>query len=139
MKFPTPSQAAECDGPCWQPSYDPDACNCGLKEHSPPPSMTKRPFIQGLDQHIDWNTVAIALVLIVFLGGGLWAAIENEKNWQQFAEDNNCRVVEKIRGATGTGFVSGYTGSSGSAGGIVTTTEPDRTVYICDDGVRYTR
>jgi hypothetical protein len=34
MKFPTPSQAAECDGPCWQPSYDPEACDCGLRERA---------------------------------------------------------------------------------------------------------
>jgi len=34
MKFPTPSQAAECDGPCWRPSYDPEACDCGLRERA---------------------------------------------------------------------------------------------------------
>jgi len=34
VKFPTPSQAAECDGPCWQPSYNPEACDCGLRERA---------------------------------------------------------------------------------------------------------
>lgn len=33
MKFPTPSQAAECSGPCWTPWYDPNACDCGLKDY----------------------------------------------------------------------------------------------------------
>jgi hypothetical protein len=34
VQFPTPSQAAECDGPCWRPSYDPEACDCGLRERA---------------------------------------------------------------------------------------------------------
>ena len=34
--FPTPSQAAECGGPCYEGSYCPEACDCGL--YHPPPS-----------------------------------------------------------------------------------------------------
>jgi hypothetical protein len=34
MKFPTPSQAAECSGPCWWPGYNPEACDCGLRERA---------------------------------------------------------------------------------------------------------
>ena len=28
--FPTPSQAAECGGPCYEGNYCPEACDCGL-------------------------------------------------------------------------------------------------------------
>ena len=34
--FPTPSQAAECGGPCYEGSYCPEACDCGLRR-SPTP------------------------------------------------------------------------------------------------------
>ena len=32
--FPTPSQAAECGGPCYEGNYCPEACDCGL--YQPP-------------------------------------------------------------------------------------------------------
>ena len=38
--FPTPSQAAECGGPCYEGSYCPEACDCGL--YQPPHSGYRR-------------------------------------------------------------------------------------------------
>ena len=32
--FPTPSQAAECGGPCYEGNYCPEACDCGLYQRS---------------------------------------------------------------------------------------------------------
>ena len=32
--FPTPSQAAECGGPCYEGNYCPKACDCGLYQRS---------------------------------------------------------------------------------------------------------
>ena len=36
--FPTPSQAAECGGPCYEGSYSPEACDCGLYQ---PPALAQ--------------------------------------------------------------------------------------------------
>lgn len=36
--FPTPSQAAECGGPCYEGSYCPEACDCGLYQ---PPALAQ--------------------------------------------------------------------------------------------------
>lgn len=88
---------------------------------------------------IDWDLIAWIALILGFISVAIWAIAEDEKQWQQFVIDNNCKVIEHIRGATSTGFVSGYAGPSGSAGGVVTTIEPDRTVYQCDDGIKYTR
>ena len=41
--FPTPSQAAECGGPCYEGSYCPEACDCGLYQ---PPALPQ-PVAEG--------------------------------------------------------------------------------------------
>ena len=38
--FPTPSQAAECGGPCYEGSYCPGACDCGVYQ---PPALAEPP------------------------------------------------------------------------------------------------
>jgi len=38
--FPTPSQAAECGGPCYEGNYCPEACDCGLYQRSALPLPT---------------------------------------------------------------------------------------------------
>ena len=42
--FPTPSQAAECGGPCYEGNYCPEACDCGLYR---PPALAE-PEAEGL-------------------------------------------------------------------------------------------
>ena len=42
--FPTPSQAAECGGPCYEGSYCPEVCDCGLYQ----PPAPAQPVAEGL-------------------------------------------------------------------------------------------
>lgn len=44
--YPTPSQAAECGGPCYEPLYCPEACNCGVYDPRPPETALQDPVVQ---------------------------------------------------------------------------------------------
>ncbi len=68
----------------------------------------------------------------------IYSAIQEEKAWQEFSSEQSCVVIEKIEGHTSTGVGVGFVG--GNAGTIVTTTStPDKTAYLCNDGVTYWR
>jgi len=44
--FPTPSQAAECGGPCYEGNYCPEACDCGLYQRSREPMTDFSPNVE---------------------------------------------------------------------------------------------
>jgi len=47
--FPTPSQAAECGGPCYEGSYCPEACDCGLCRSPTPQPVAVAPYREVAD------------------------------------------------------------------------------------------
>ena len=63
-----------------------------------------------------------------------YVAIQEQREWEVFAASHNCKVVERMRASTSTGF-----GFVGNKPGLVTTTNPAKTAYLCDDGVTYWR
>lgn len=63
----------------------------------------------------------------------IWAGAEEERQWQDFAKQNDCRVVERIKAQTTTAYVFG----AGGQQAVIQT--PGRTVFECKGGVRYTR
>jgi len=76
--------------------------------------------------------IVAILVILVFAVIG---AYHEQKEWQQFAIDYNCRPVKHIKGKTsvahGYGHKGGYT--------PIVISEPDQTCYLCDDGQEYCR
>jgi hypothetical protein len=48
--FPTPSQAAECGGPCYAGGYCPEACDCGLYQ---PPALAQLEPEGPTDEEIE--------------------------------------------------------------------------------------
>lgn len=75
-----------------------------------------------------FNVYALAaLVLVVTLG----ATYIEQKEWDQFVIDRNCKVVSRDTGSVS--FVSG--GNNG--GGTIY--QPGKTGWLCDDGVTYFR
>jgi hypothetical protein len=87
-----------------------------------------------------YRSEIIVFGLIGIASGGLFfVLIQQEKIWRQFVVDHNCVVVERIEGSVQSGYGYGLNTSGKFGSGVIVTTEPDKTVYACNDGVRYTR
>lgn len=75
------------------------------------------------------------LVFLVLIGGCFVVLVKismaDAADWSKFADEHKCKVVGKIAATTGGGFSSKET--------YVTTFEPERTQWLCDDGITYTR
>jgi hypothetical protein len=83
--------------------------------------------------------LVMALAAIAMIAFGVAGALEEEKQWKQFAADHDCVKVEQIRGNVLTGLGYGMT-TNGTMGTVVTTTvEPDKIGWRCNDGVTYWR
>lgn len=87
----------------------------------------------------DWTQAAIVAIVAILLVGGIWVIYEDEKAWAQFSAEHNCRKVGEIKGGTSTGLAYGMTASGKFVTGVVTTTDPDKIGWLCDDGVTYWR
>lgn len=69
----------------------------------------------------------------------IWAAIEESKQWQEFAIQHDCKVTQKIKATTSTGYGYGLMANGQMGTGMITTTTAAKTAYLCDDGVTYWR
>lgn len=76
------------------------------------------------------SVVVLVAVLVPVL---IWAKVEEERQWQDFVKQNDCRVIEYVKAKTTTAYVFG------KAGGQIQIEEPGRTVFECKGGVRYSR
>lgn len=83
--------------------------------------------------------IAIVAIFVGLCAVLTWTTVEEQKAWEKFAKDHDCKVVERIAGSTrtGTGYVMQNNGKFGF--GVFNTFESDKTVYDCNDGVRYVR
>ena len=89
-----------------------------------------------------WNEgwpcrLAIITVTVIVLSVPLlvWAAIVEDREWEKFKVDHKCRIVsyQPSTSSTGTGL-----SPKGEITTVVVTT-PDKTGWLCDDGVTYYR
>lgn len=76
------------------------------------------------------------VVTLVASGVVLVMALANEgRKWEQFKTEHNCKVVAKISGDV---FTTTSVGANGQVQfGLGST--PDKTGWLCDDGVTYYR
>jgi hypothetical protein len=86
---------------------------------------------------------AIAVLLVLLLFVLIHAVIEEEKEeekeWQAFSVAHNCKVAAMEKGHLSTGVGYGMT-ANGKFGTVITATQtPDKTAWLCDDGVTYWR
>lgn len=77
----------------------------------------------------------ILVASVVGTGFAVHFAIEQNKEWQQFKQVHHCKVVSQARGDV---YI---TNGFDSKGNMVTGTavSPDKTGWLCDDGVIYYR
>lgn len=82
------------------------------------------------------NMEGMVLGAIILLTGLLiFGSLAENKAWQKFKVEHNCKVVAKTSPTTGTGI--GMTTNGNVA--TVVTTSPGKTGWECDDGVTYWR
>jgi hypothetical protein len=82
------------------------------------------------------TTWLVTIGFVAVIGLAIWAAIENEKKWQAFIVENECKVTAKI--ASKTISTSHYDVAQGKYVNS-STTIPGTTTWKCADGVEYTR
>lgn len=81
----------------------------------------------------------VGLAIVALIALLVWAAVVEGRTWDKFRIEHHCRVVARERGSTSVG-VGSVIGSNGSVSPVITTsTEADKTSWLCDDGITYTR
>lgn len=86
-----------------------------------------------------WVGRSILVLPILMVALIIWAAVEEQKEWEAFSATHECKVVGRMSGSTQTGVGYGVT-ANGRFGTVVTTTStPSKTGYLCNDGVMYWR
>jgi hypothetical protein len=80
--------------------------------------------------------------LVFFIGAFLWLAVLDYKEgeeWELFMSSHKCKIVSKSKGESSTGVGYGFTGNGQFGTVITSSSSPDKTGYLCDDGVTYQR
>lgn len=87
------------------------------------------------------TAIEVILLSVLVLGVPLliWAGVQGAREWRQFAQEHNCKVVAEVAPSTGTG-ISTTIGPNGHVGiGPTVVSIPGKTGYLCDDGITYWR
>ncbi len=92
-----------------------------------------------MDREIKGFVIAFLIAMVPMCGVMFWASEKERAAWEAFKISQNCKVIAKARGSTGTG-VTTTVGPNGSIGvGQTVVSTPDQTGWLCDDGVTYWR
>jgi hypothetical protein len=83
----------------------------------------------------DLFLFGLILVGLLIVAGGIVWGIHDAREWEKFAAEHHCRVVERTRGESYTGV--GLSPNGGTT--IVSGSTAPKTAYLCDDGVKYWR
>lgn len=76
-------------------------------------------------------------ILVLSIPAAIYSSVQEAERWALFKAEHDCKVVGRERGHTSTG-VAPIVGGSGGVGVVVVNT-PDKTGWLCDDGVTYWR
>lgn len=80
-----------------------------------------------------WPAYLIGLVAVGFAWLFIVAAAADEAKWAKFSAARHCKVVGRM---SGSAMVSPVISEKG---GVAITLTPDKTGWLCDDGVTYWR
>ncbi|MGD9381107.1 MAG: hypothetical protein PVI03_01555 [Candidatus Thorarchaeota archaeon] len=86
--------------------------------------------------YIDSIIPPVMIVLIVVgLSLVIYASILEKKEWEVFKVEHECEIVSREKATTGTGVGMMANGNVG----VITTTTPSKTGWLCNDGIIYIR
>lgn len=80
----------------------------------------------------------LIIICIVLIPLTMIASAENNKKWELFKAERNCKIVSQKEGYTDISPTPVFTGK-GMVMGITTNSTPSQTGWLCDDGITYFR
>lgn len=83
----------------------------------------------------EWFIPTVVCVCIAILGVAIYAGVTDYREWERFKRTRHCKVVTKISGDVFNTVGTDFKGNINI--GIAST--PDKTGWLCDDGVTYYR
>jgi hypothetical protein len=84
---------------------------------------------------LTWIEGLVCVAIVACIAWIGFAMVEDQKAWQQFSATHDCKKVAYIRGDVFNTF--GTDGRGNMTVGIGST--PDKTGWLCNDGVTYYR
>ncbi len=78
--------------------------------------------------------MAITVAMLLSIPYWIIRGVEEQKQWEAFAAEHDCRVVSVVPGVTTMTAMM-----VGKSLVLVPQTHPDRTTYLCNDERTYTR
>jgi hypothetical protein len=94
------------------------------------------------DRESPWVILSMVAFFLVFIGVVLLAlsqARQEKRAWEAFAKSHDCRVVERRKGDVDTTVAPIFDNKGGVSFATAVTSTPDKTAYLCNDGVKYWR
>lgn len=85
-----------------------------------------------------WDGILIIVAILALIALTIFMALsarEEAQQWEVFKKEHNCKVVAHIDGGVTSG-VGPVIGGKGGVG-IAIVTIPDKTGWLCDDGITY--
>ena len=76
----------------------------------------------------------IALIALVAVSN-----VEEQKRWDAFAVEHKCKLIEQRKGDVLITTVTTVNPNGGVSVTPMTTATPDKSAFLCDDGVTYWR
>jgi hypothetical protein len=88
----------------------------------------------AMDTAVMWGAFVVVVGILV---AAAYGSIQEQREWERFKVAQNCKVTQKMRGDTVTTVAPIIGGNGGVAVGVSST--PDKTAWLCADGVTYWR
>lgn len=78
---------------------------------------------------------ALMAVIVLLIVAVSMEEAKERKKWEAFRVEHSCKIVGRMQGHTSTGIAAGSNGGTA----VVSTSEPGKIGWLCDDGVTYWR
>lgn len=88
--------------------------------------------------HIDWTgpiLIMLVVLIIVMLIFAIWASVKEVREWAVFKVEHDCKIVANIKGDVFNTINTNANGTVSIGVGIT----PDKTGWLCNDGITYYR
>ena len=83
----------------------------------------------------DYFPVVFVAAIVSLLGLLIWVTVEDSKRWEAFRVEHKCKIVAHVSGSTSTAI--GFSTSGNMT--VMPITTPEKTGWLCDNGVTYYR
>lgn len=85
--------------------------------------------------YIDLLPLLIVVVVVSTVVFSIRYAVQEAKEWEAFKVEHECEIVSREKATSSSGFGMMANGNMG----VITTTTPSKTGWLCNDGIIYIR